>query len=242
MMVGENVVSFSEIDSTNRFAIDNLDRLPSGSVIWSLSQTEGYGRHGRAWHSGKGGLWFSVVFKPTLIKEPNEYTKTVSVAIVETLLQLDFKSVRIKWPNDILISNKKVAGVLTEAVFTGNSLNGIVVGIGINVNNEIPAELKKIATSLNSVKGTYISLELLLGKLNKRIELLRKRYIIRGKNKYLTRRWKKHLAFSEGDEITVSLHKEEKVTGIIKRINPSSLQIEREDGEILDIKSGELIL
>ena len=64
-MAGENVISVSEIDSTNRFAVDNLDRLPSGTVVWALSQTKGYGRHKRVWHSSKGGLWFSIVFKPT---------------------------------------------------------------------------------------------------------------------------------------------------------------------------------
>lgn len=242
MMAGENVISFSEIDSTNRFAVDNLDRLPSGTVIWSLSQTNGYGRHKRVWHSCRGGLWFSIVFKPTLIREPNEYTKLASVAIVETLLQLDFKSVRIKWPNDVLINSKKVAGILTEAVFTGKSLSAIVVGIGINVNNDLPDEIKQTGISLSAVKGNHISLESLLDRLLKRIEFLRKTYLIRGKSRYLTRRWKKYLAFGETDEITVSLLKDDRITGIIKRITPSSLLIEQENGAVLEVKSGEVIL
>ena len=242
MMAGENVISFSEIDSTNRFAVDNLDRLPSGTVVWALSQTKGYGRHKRVWHSSKGGLWFSIVFKPTLIREPNEYTKLASVAIVETLLQLDFKSVRIKWPNDVLVNGKKAAGILTEAVFAGSSLGAIVVGIGINVNNEMPDEIKQTGISLSTVKGNHISLESLLDRLLKRIEFLRKTYLIRGKSRYLTRRWKKHLAFGENDEITVSLPSGEKITGIINSITPSSLCLEREDGEILKINSGEILL
>ncbi len=242
MMVGENVISFSEIDSTNRFAVDNLDRLPSGTVVWALSQTDGYGRHKRVWHSSKGGLWFSIVFKPTLIREPNEYTKIASVAIAETLLQLDFKSVRIKWPNDVLIDNRKVAGVLTEAVFTGRSLNAIVVGIGINVNNEMPDEIKQTGISLSAVKGDHISLESLLDRLLKRIEFLERPTLSEEKNRISHKTLEEIPAFAENDEITVSLHKDDKVTGIIKSITPSSLLIEQESGTVIEIKSGEVIL
>lgn len=242
MMVGENIVSFSEIDSTNRYARDNLDRLPSGTVVWALSQTSGYGRHQRIWYSDTGGLWFSIVFKPSLIREPNEYTKVVSVAIAETMIKMGLNSVGIKWPNDVLIGKRKVAGILTEAIFLGASVNAIVVGAGINVNNEIPEEIGQIAISLGMVMKKHISLEVLLDRVLKRVEFLRKNYLIRGKNRYLTRRWKKYLAFAEKDEITVSLPNGEKATGIISRITPSSLCLETEDGTILEINSGEILL
>ncbi|WP_121526962.1 biotin--[acetyl-CoA-carboxylase] ligase [Mesotoga sp. HF07.pep.5.2.highcov] len=242
MMVGENIVSFSEIDSTNVYARNNLDKLPSGTVVWALSQTSGYGRHNSFWYSNKGGLWFSIVFKPSLIREPNEYTKVVSVAVAETMIKMGINSVGIKWPNDVLIGKRKVAGILTEAIFSGISVNAIVVGVGINVNNELPEEIRQIAISLGMVINKHISLEMLLDKVLKRVEFLRKNYLIRGKNRYLTRRWKKYLAFAEKDEITVSLPNGEKITGIINSITPSSLCLEREDGVILEINSGEILL
>jgi len=241
-MIGEKIISFSEIDSTNKFAIENLDRLPYGTVVWSLSQTSAYGRYGRSWSSSDGGLWFSIIFKPLQITEPNAYTKLLSVAVVESVRDLKYRNAQIKWPNDILINGKKVAGILTESVFTGERLKGIVVGVGLNVNNELPHELKSSATSLSSIKNEYIPLNLLIEKILRRVEVLRKKYLIRGKTKYLTRKWKKLQAFVEGDEITVSLNENEKFTGIIKRISPALLQLQSDDGKIHNIVSGEIIL
>ena len=106
----------------------------------------------------------------------------------------------------------------------------------------MPDEIKQTGISLSAVKGNHISLESLLDRLLKRIEFLRKTYLIRGKSRYLTRRWKKYLAFGETDEITVSLRKDDRITGIIKRITPSSLLIEQENGAVLEVKSGEVIL
>lgn len=241
-MVGEKILSFSEIESTNQFARENLDKLPYGTVIWSLRQRHGYGRFGRNWISDNGGLWFSVVFKPSLLSEPNIYTKLLSVAVVESIQELGYKNSRIKWPNDILIERKKVAGILTETVFSGTRLRGIVVGVGLNVNNRLPEALLESATTLSSTKNEYIPLGMILEKILHRTEILRKKYLIRGKTKYLTRKWRNHLAFIEGDEITVSLDENTKVRGIINRISPSSLQLQLESGEIHTISSGEIIL
>jgi BirA family biotin operon repressor/biotin-[acetyl-CoA-carboxylase] ligase len=110
------------------------------------------------------------------------------------------------------------------------------------VNNELPHELKNSATSLSSIKNEYIPLNLLIEKILRRVEVLRKKYLIRGKTKYLTRKWKKLQAFVEGDEITVSLNENEKFTGIIKRISPTLLQLQSDDGKIHNIVSGEIIL
>lgn len=119
-----------------------------GTVVIVEKQTDGYGRIKKTWSSNPGGLWFSILLKPPLT--PQESTKLaliLSIAIKQTLHSYNVIS-KIKWPNDILVNNKKIAGVITEMSAEQNTLNWIVVGIGININNKLPKELKNAAVSL----------------------------------------------------------------------------------------------
>lgn len=238
MKVGEKLISFTTLESTNKYAISNIDKLPSGSVVWALEQTGGYGRFKRQWISPKGGLWFSVVFKPRLLRDPNLYTKVVSVAIVETLQKIGCPA-KIKWPNDVVVFDRKLAGVLTEIVSWGNTVAGIVVGVGLNVNNDLPEELKETGISLKDVIGKEIEVSFLLALLLRKIEALRSRYVMKKKSGYLTRRWKKHLAYREGDVVTVSLNSGRKIKGTILKIVTDCLVIKDENGEVHKIRSGE---
>jgi len=128
-------------------------RVKEGVVVFAESQTKGRGRLGRKWLSPPyKGLWFSVLLRPNL--RPSETTQlTVAAATAlcraiaaETGLHPD-----IKWPNDILVAGRKVAGILTELSAELDRVNYVVVGIGVDVNlglAELPAELRKQATSL----------------------------------------------------------------------------------------------
>ena len=239
MIIGENIVSFSELPSTNTYAIDNIQRLPAGTVVWALKQTSGYGRFKRVWSSPEGGLWFSLVFKPTQLLDPNIYTKLVSVSLAELLQEMGYRA-RIKWPNDILIDGRKVAGILTQTVFSGNELQGIVVGVGLNVTNQIPDELGNVATNLDGTGKTELVPSEVFSRILKKTESLRRKYMMKRMQKYLTRRWKKHLSNREGHEITVSMNSGEKITGIISRITPASLTLIDGNGRPHEIKCGEI--
>ncbi len=197
-MIGEKIIWFDEIDSTNDYALKNYERLHHGDVIVALSQKKGKGRKGRFWYSPGGGLWFSVVFKPRDYNDPNFFTKIASVTLVKLLKHYGLSPV-IKWPNDILVNGKKLAGILTEGIFEGRKPLVIVVGIGVNLNNSIPDELKEIGVALKEVLGKDIPLQ---GFLKRYLKLLNSNY-----KKYssfpgaLTRVWKGYLDLKEGGEI-----------------------------------------
>jgi len=197
-MIGEKIIRFDVIDSTNTYAIENYEYLHDGDVIVAKEQTKGRGRHKRNWHSPKGGLWFSIVFKPRKIKDMNFYTKLASISLYEFLERLEIK-VTIKWPNDILYRGKKLAGILTESVYEGMIPKVIVVGVGLNVNNDIPEELSETATSIKEIKKEEISVNYIFKKLIATMSKNKKKYSARPNA--LTHVWKNRLDIKEGDEI-----------------------------------------
>jgi BirA family biotin operon repressor/biotin-[acetyl-CoA-carboxylase] ligase len=149
-----DIVHYREIDSTNNRARDFADRdYPEGTLIVAEDQTAGRGRMGRRWHSPAGmGICMSIILRPKL--SPGEaplITLMTAVAVAETLSSLLQLNVRIKWPNDILVNDKKIAGILTEMNATRDSIHYIVLGLGMNVNTPIeilPDDISALATSV----------------------------------------------------------------------------------------------
>lgn len=148
-------VRLEETDSTNNFAKLHLDEFADKTVIYAMRQNYGRGRLNRIWVDlGEGNLFMSVVLKPSdKHKEvfPN-LTQYLSVCLCKILENYGLKP-QIKWPNDVLINGKKIAGILSESVMqSGGRFKGIVLGIGVNLNAEqkdIDAIPDKIATALN---------------------------------------------------------------------------------------------
>lgn len=158
--IGKNVISFKSLESTNKTAKDIAFDELEGTVVIAEEQTGGRGRLGRQWISLKRkGLYFSVILKPdTEITKVSKLTLLGAAAVNRALLDLGIKS-EIKWPNDIVIQGKKVAGILTEMSCELGTINYIIMGIGINVNiseEEIPSDLKDKATSLLIAKGKVV--------------------------------------------------------------------------------------
>ncbi len=168
MHVGSIVKYYDIVDSTQSVAKKMLRELPSGAVIIAGEQLRGRGRRGRSWYSPRGGVWMSIVFEV-----PPEYTPLLGLAAAKAVYQVmsDFgcSNLCIKWPNDIYIRGKKVAGILTESVVMGYTAKA-VVGVGINVNNEIPKEVSDIATSLRLELGEYVPLVHFIEKLLDAVE------------------------------------------------------------------------
>jgi BirA family biotin operon repressor/biotin-[acetyl-CoA-carboxylase] ligase len=163
LIIGRDIRVFEETTSTND-VIEKLarDGVKEGVVVFAESQTKGRGRLGRKWISpARKGLWFSILLRPDL--RPQEATQ-LTVASATALRRAIFSETNlqpeIKWPNDILIHGRKVAGVLTELSAELDKIRYVILGIGIDVNldaGEFPPELKKIATSLKIETGETIS-------------------------------------------------------------------------------------
>lgn len=150
--IGEIVLE--QTDSTNNYAKLNIENLHDKSVIIAKRQTAGRGRLNRSWIDlGKNNLFLSIVLKPSdSYKEVySNLTQYLSVTLCKILEQYKLQP-QIKWPNDVLINGKKISGILAETVMNGNSLKGIILGIGVNLNADKHA-LKSIkdkpATALN---------------------------------------------------------------------------------------------
>ncbi|MEW8956397.1 biotin--[acetyl-CoA-carboxylase] ligase [Clostridium sp.] len=201
--IGRQYNHYDTLGSTNSIAKESAkDNLINGSVFISEEQVTGRGRLGRLWSSPKHkGIWLSILLTPDL--PPLEVSKTTligSAAVYLALKNLGVES-HIKWPNDVILNNKKLCGILTEISGEMNNINYMVMGIGINVNTleeEFSDELKSIATSLkrefkkdfdrkmltayilNNFEELYDDF-LSTGKLNKTLDISREASILIGK-------------------------------------------------------------
>ncbi|MBC7870458.1 MAG: biotin--[acetyl-CoA-carboxylase] ligase [Chitinophagaceae bacterium] len=163
---------FHRIDSTQNYALQWLrDGAPSGAVVIADEQVMGRGRHGRTWHTPPGvALALSIILRPTIDALPH-VTMLGALAIAETLDGLGATDVGIKWPNDVHLNSKKVSGVLPEAVWEGDQLRGVVLGIGINVRVDFTdTELERSAISIEPALGIRIDRADLLVALLARID------------------------------------------------------------------------
>ncbi|MBI1860053.1 MAG: biotin--[acetyl-CoA-carboxylase] ligase [Deltaproteobacteria bacterium] len=152
------VLTFDSLDSTNTKAkAVAAEGGELGTVVVAKSQTGGRGRGRRTWHSPEGGLYFSVLLAPRQGRRPTDLPILAGVAIAQAIKEILPKAtdVSLKWPNDVLVNWKKVAGILCEAVSEGK-MNTCVVGIGINVNLS-QAELAPFMN--NPFKATSFSVE-----------------------------------------------------------------------------------
>ncbi len=153
---------FDKLPSTNQYALEYLDSLPHHTVILANSQSDGYGRFSRAWHSPDSqNIYMSIILKPELNKDQVQnlanLTQCMSIAISDVLEEYKVKST-LKWPNDVQVNGFKIAGILSETKMIGNTLKGYILGVGVNLNmtNEDNESIDQPATSLNLLTGKHI--------------------------------------------------------------------------------------
>ena len=147
-MSGFHVVKFKQIDSTNNYLKNSYKLLNNFTFVVTDYQTNGKGRNDRVWSSEEGkNLMFSFLIKDQdLLKKYSTLSIISAVEVAKILEEYQIKGVSIKWPNDVLINDKKVCGILLE----GQILKYLVVGIGLNVNQKVfPEGLRRPATSLS---------------------------------------------------------------------------------------------
>jgi len=152
-----NIIHFDELNSTNKYAKENFHLLNNFDVIITDRQTSGYGQWGRKWiDTGCDNIYLSVILKPDDLSKHTDIVRFMAICICEIFLKYSVLP-HIKEPNDILIKNKKIAGILAESITKGDKLMGIVIGVGINLNTD-KIYLEKInqpATSLNLEIGKF---------------------------------------------------------------------------------------
>ena len=162
--IAGKIICYDKIDSTQTkiktLAESAAATAAGGLVICAEEQTQGYGRRKRSWSSNRGGLWFSFLLKPKI--SPNDVTKIaliISVAINRVLEKKYGVNSKIKWPNDILADGKKLCGIITEmsASAEDGAVKWVAAGVGINVSNVLPKELKNESASLKEITKANIN-------------------------------------------------------------------------------------
>jgi len=162
-IIGNNILKLNAVDSTNTYAMALLkkQKLPEGMIIQAFEQTAGRGQMGTNWHSLPGeSLTFSVILTPEFLPVHKQFylSMAVSLALYDYLRTKGLSSVVIKWPNDIIVDRRKIAGILIETSLKGETIQHAVVGIGLNINSN-PDELSTVATSLLAETGRIHDLE-----------------------------------------------------------------------------------
>ena len=175
--IGRNIIHFDELDSTNSYAKKIADTLVGeGHVVITEKQLSGRGRMGRQWSSqNSNGIWMSIILRPRVsIFEVSKITQVAAAAVNMALNNLGVET-KIKWPNDLLINDKKICGILTEMNSEINVINYVVVGIGINVNNnkeDFSIDLKNIATSIKIETSKELKRNVLVAEILNNFEKL----------------------------------------------------------------------
>ncbi|MEM1691470.1 MAG: biotin--[acetyl-CoA-carboxylase] ligase [Thermofilaceae archaeon] len=141
-----------------------------GTVVVAEEQTAGRGRLGRSWVSPRGGLWFTVLLRPESLRLSHLLSLTAGVAVARSLRELFGVDAGLKWPNDVLVEGRKVAGILVEGSVEADRIRYALLGVGINVNNDLPPELRGSASSLKEFTGRPLPRVPLLLKVLKELD------------------------------------------------------------------------
>ncbi len=165
MRLGREFHYFNQLDSTNAYARRLAEQGdPEGAVVIAEQQTQGRGRLGRSWVSPPHlNLYLSILLRPKLapVHAP-QITLTAAVALADTVASFVPKPPAIKWPNDVLLDGKKLAGILTESSCAAERIEFVILGIGVNLNfpqELMPPGIRERATSVMAVTGHKVSRE-----------------------------------------------------------------------------------
>ncbi len=238
--IGKNIIHLETVDSTNDYLKKIANEVEEGTVVISEEQTRGKGRWGRQWESeANEGIWMSIILKPEVepVKAPF-ITLIAGAAIVKALNNLKVPA-KIKWPNDIIINNKKISGILTELSAEIERINYVVVGIGMNVKNtKFDGELEDKATSIYKENYDLSRLEIVT-EIIYEFEKLYKDYIENNRSEETINVCKEYSAII-GKEIYIIKGDERELVKCIDLNNDGNLIIKDNNDSIREIMSGEV--
>jgi BirA family biotin operon repressor/biotin-[acetyl-CoA-carboxylase] ligase len=246
--LGKVLYLFEEIGSTNEVAFELArNGAPEGTVVIADSQTQGRGRLQRRWISPpRVNLYISVIFRPSIAAKNAPFlTLVASIALAETIKN-EGANTLIKWPNDILINWKKVAGVLTAMQPRGDEVDFVVVGVGVNLNmtretmKKEMGEVAEIATSLREELGHEIERARFTADLINEIEMWYQRFLKNGKSPIIKEWMRRWGAINRRVQVKFN---ETVVEGTASGIDENGyLLIKKDDGTTERIISGDVIL
>ena len=239
---GKPVVYYPETDSTN-IRIRHLgdEGAPHGTLAGADRQTVGRGRRGRTWESPGGScIYMSILLRPDLAPEKAPMlTLVMACGVAEGIMDCADVKVQIKWPNDIIVSGKKLAGILTEMSTQVDYINHVTVGVGINVNVQNFPEEIQTATSLLSETGTQTKRAPVIAAVMKHFE---ENYKIFMQTEDMSGLMEKYssLLVNQGREVLI-LEKDAEYKAYAEGINQKGeLVVRREDGTVENICAGEV--
>ena len=244
--IGKEIYIFKEVMSTNtvaKFLSEN--DVSNGTVVLSEKQSDAKGRLGKHWESPLGGIWLSIIVNPNVdhSKIPM-ITLATGVAVVKTLEKIGIENAEIKWPNDVLINGKKISGILTEAITKFNTIDKVIIGVGIDANFDVDIlskELQEGTTTLDIELGHRIDenevITIFLEEFEKIAIMFNE-----GEFEAILKEWRKY-SYSIGKLVEVrepfSKSYDAYVLGISRE---GALVVEKIDGTLEKVISGECII
>ena len=239
-VVGKRLLFFQELGSTmDEAARQARAGAEEGTVVVAETQRASRGRFGRSWVSQPGNLYLSVLFYPTLEGLP--YLNSLGgVAVARAISKTIGRQPRLKWPNDVLLEGKKVAGILVESATDGDRVQHAIIGIGVNVNLDTSNkdELSRFATSLNAVAERDVPREELLGHLLHQLDTL---YLQLGQGQTPMAEWQ-GLLDTLGQRVRVSWQNESYV-GLAEGVDSTgNLQLRLDGGRLVTLTAGDVTL
>jgi len=244
-VIGQKIHHFTEVSSTNDVAKE-LATLGAkeGTIVVAEVQTRGRGRLGRSWLSPKGGVWLSVILRPKLrAKEVFKITFLTTIAVAKTIRKMFKLDTEIEWPNDVLINGKKVCGILTETSIRGETVDFVIVGVGINANidmNFFPKRLRKSVTTLAAEVNREVDREKFLHKFLEEFGVYYKMF---KQNRFdsILEEWK-HLNRLFGASVEVVSFNEKIIGQVVNVDQNGALIVKLADGSMRKVFSGDVTL
>ena len=244
--IGQNLFVFTEVKSTNTVAkFLAMNDVENGSVVISEKQTDAKGRSGKSWESPLGGVWLSIILKPNIdfAKLPL-LTLATGVAVAKAIEKTGIKNVEIKWPNDIILHGKKVSGILTEAMTNFNTIDNVIIGVGIDANvnlSDFPEKLQNETTTLANELGRKEDENILIKYFLEEFEKITELFNHEGYEEIL-REWRKR-SYSVGKIVEVREPFNKNYDAYVVGINKEgALIVEKIDGTLEKVISGECII
>lgn len=234
-LLGRKVFHFNSTGSTNTVARQLAEKgVEEGTVVVAEVQTHGKGRLGRKWVTPPGGVWMSLILKPKIDPmHASSITLLAAVSVTKALRGLGIEAV-IKWPNDVLVNGKKICGILTEMSAETDVVNFIILGIGVNVNNELPLET---ATTVKVELGKEVSRVEFIQRL---LEMLEEDYLTFKEEGFTPILWSwRRYSDTLGRAVEVT-YQGEVIRGIAQDVgDDGSLLVKTKDGSTRKIVSGD---
>jgi BirA family biotin operon repressor/biotin-[acetyl-CoA-carboxylase] ligase len=234
-LLGNKVVHLNATGSTNVVARQLAERgIAEGTVVVAETQSRGKGRLGRKWITKPGGLWMSVVLKPAIDPmHASSITLLAAVSVTKALRGAGLEAV-IKWPNDVLVNGKKICGILTEMSAETDVVNFIILGIGVNVNNDAPLET---ATAMKAELGRKVDRARFAQSL---LEVLEEDYLTFRSEGFTPILWSWRRYSDTLGRLVEVTYQDEVVTGLAQDVDEDgSLLVKTPDGSIRKIVSGD---